>query len=494
MDQQSLLRSWKSVVRSVEGEVSGKSLIGYCKATYPGFEDPEHIRLIASHLEEVESGANDRLMVIMPPRAGKSVLISELLPAWWMGRSPNSQIIHAGYAQEFIERFARRVRNRMLSAEHLAIFPGSELSRDSRAIADWSTVVGGSYYAVGVGAGVTGVGGSLIVIDDPISGREDADSGLMREKLWDWYLNDVYTRLTQIDSRPPAIVLVQTRWHEDDLAGRLLAAQEDADQWKVLHLPAISAGGAALWPERYPLPWLEKKRRVVGPRVWEALWQGNPTPESGTYFERDWIVRSDPPPEAEMRFYGASDYAVSQREGADYTVHAVVGIDREERMWVMDLWRKQATTGEWVSAAVDMMEKWKPWAWGEEKGVILKSVAPWLMRVMRERGVYVRRIPLTSMGDKEARARSIQGMIERRGLYIPRHAAWGKVVSQELVNFPAGRNDDIVDALALIGRMMLIVRPGDEQPKQLRPWRAAPTFDELFADARKRGQNVGLIQ
>ena len=481
-----LIASWKSISLSMDAG-GGDSFAGYCRATYPEFEIPRHVGEIISAMEAAERGDVLRLMVVMPPRHGKSTVVSELFPAWYLGKNPRGQVIHAGYGTEFISEFGRRVRDRMESAPHAAIFPRSKVSRDSRAVSQFATTSGGTYFAVGAGAGVTGRGGSVIIVDDPIPGREEADSELQREKLWAWYTNDLVTRKTRVAGKVPAIILVQTRWHEDDLAGRLLAAQEEgADQWTVLHYPALSEDGKALWPERYPVEDLEETRRAVGQRVWQSLYQGNPTPDSGTYFQREWIVRAEPPPFDEMRFYGASDYALSEKEGADFTVHVVVGVDRSERLWLIDVWKKRASTGEWVSNAVRLMKRWKPAAWGEEKGVILKTVAPFLVKAMREQGVWCQRHQLASVGDKESRARSIQGMMESRGLYIPNHAAWAADVETELTNFPAGKHDDVVDALSIIGRMLLAMRSKPEPAKK--ETQAGVTWNHLLAAAAKRGE------
>lgn len=453
MDVKQFTAAWRSVCTSLDRGRSD-SLIGYAYATYPRFEAPAHIREIASALEEVERGELDRLIVVMPPRHGKSTTISELFPAWWMGRSPRSQIIHAGYGQEFIRMFGRRVRNRMESSQHLSIFPASRLDPASRAVDDWSTEAGGAYCAVGAGAGVTGRGANLIVVDDPIAGREDADSEIMREKLWDWWTNDLSTRMTRVDGRAPAVIVIQTRWHEDDFVGRLLMQQADGgDQWRVLHYPAVDDEGNSLWPERYSVEFLEATKKRIGQRAWQSLYQGNPAPDGGSYFREEWIIPGDPPPREEMNFYGASDYAISERQGADYTVHAVLGVDASDRLWLIDLWRRRAATGMWVSAAVDLMEKYRPRIWGEEKGVIIKSIGPWMAKTMQERKVYTTRHQLPAMADKETRARTLQGLMESRGLYIPRHAHFRQQVEHELLNFPAARHDDIVDAVGLAARL-----------------------------------------
>ena len=446
-----------------------KNLIPYVQSTFPKYKVAKHLVEIASHLEAVERGEIDRLIIVEPPRHGKSQLVSMRFPVWYLGRNPKSQIIHCAYGGDLATDFGRELRNLMGRIEHCETFPNLRLSPDSKAKDLWHTEDGGVYVAAGVGGPITGRGADLLLIDDPVKSREEADSELMRNKTWNWYTNDAYTRLMPDSS----IIVISTRWHEDDLVGRLLRAQnEGGDSWTVLHHPAINAAGEALWPEQFPLKELERRRRVLtmtqGARAWQSLYQGDPTPDEGVYFERSWLRRGVPPEYASMKYYGASDYAVTA-DGGDYTVHGVIGIDRIERMWLVDLWRKQTSSDKWIPPLLDMMQKWKPIRWAEEGGQIDKAVGPFLLREQMRRKIYTQRVQFTSSRDKPSRARSIQGRIAMRGLWLPYAAPWSDTVESELLKFPTGTYDDIVDFLSLIGRMIAGLEAGTEQATPAQP-------------------------
>ena len=222
-------------------------LIDYTVRTFPDYDDAAHLREMSTHLEMIERGDIDRLLVIEPPRHGKSLLVSQRFPAWYMGRNPTDQIIHCSYGGELVSGFGRRLRNLMLSDEHTRVFPECHLATDSKAANLWHTSQDGVYVAAGVGGPITGRGAHLLLIDDPVKSREEAESETMRNRAWDWYQNDAYTRLMP----GGRVVVVSTRWHEDDLVGRLLAEQQrGGDTWTILHHPAIREDGSALWPAK----------------------------------------------------------------------------------------------------------------------------------------------------------------------------------------------------------------------------------------------------
>lgn len=402
----------------------------------------------------------------MPPGAAKSTYASILFPPWYLAQYPAHTIIAASHTAELAEKWGRRVRN--LLAEHATTL-GVSLAADSQAAGRWETSGGGEYFAAGVGGSITGRRADLVIIDDPVRSREDADSELIREKTWDWYKADLYTRL-----KPNArIILIQTRWHEDDLAGRLLAEmQAGGDQWDVVSLPALAepndllgrSVGEPLWPEWEDADMLARKQRDVGPRVWSALYQQRPAPEEGDYFKREWLrpYIASPDPHT-MRVYGGSDYAVTQ-DGGDYTVHVVVGLDPENRMYLLDLWRKQTASDDWVEAFCDLVTQWKPIGWAEEQGQIRAGVGPFLDRRQRERKAFVAREAFPTRGDKAVRAQSIRGRMALEGLYVPIHAPWYADLRSELLSFPAGKFDDQVDALGLVGQLLDKMSAG-QRPK-----------------------------
>jgi predicted phage terminase large subunit-like protein len=457
-----------------------RSLTDWCR--YAGFEPARHHLLLIDKLEAVARGEIDRLAIFMPPGAAKSTYASVLFAPWYYAQHPAHCLIAASHTAELAEKWGRRVRN--LVAEHSLVL-GVGLASDSSAAGRWETSASGEYFAAGVGGAIAGRRADLVVIDDPVRSREDADSELIRDKTWDWYKSDLYTRL-----KPGGrIVLIQTRWHEDDLAGRLLIDMAaGGDRWEVVSLPAIAEqgdplgrrAGDPLWPEWEDQAALDRKRRTVGPRDWSALYQQRPAPEEGDYFKTEWLRPYDKPPAREtLRIYGGSDYAVTA-DGGDYTVHAVVGVDPEDRMYLLDLWRKQASSDVWIESFCDLVKEWKPTEWGEEQGQIRAGVGPFLDRRMRERSAYVYRRQFPTRGDKAVRAQSIRGRMALDGLYVPHTASWFPDLRSELLSFPAGKHDDQVDALGLIGQLLDTImtgnaKPGPQAPKKPDDYRAYQT-------------------
>ena len=426
---------------------------------FPPYRVNWHHALIADALMQVEAGKIDRLLIDAPPRHGKSTLASVFFPAWYLGRNPLGEIIATAYGERLIAGFGNRLRNFMSTPEFAEVF-GQEaaLAGDMRARDQWLTNAGGVYRAAGVGGGITGFGANLFLVDDPVRGREDADSETIREKIWDWWQNDAYTRLM----KGGAIVVIGTRWHEDDPIGRMLEQHgtvEEGGEWHHLHFPAINDNGEALWPDEYSLEWLARTRKSVGPRAWQALYQGNPTPVDGAFFQEDWFRESPmewTPEDARrglIRTYGASDYAVTAA-GRDFTVHVVVGVDAMDRIHIIDMWRGKAAPDVWTAEMLRLMVKWKTLMWAEGKGGLQRAAEPFINKSQREHKVWNARMQISEVENKEVRAQSFQGRMAMGQVCWPYRAPWFPEAKTELLKFPTGRNDDIVDALSLIGRML----------------------------------------
>lgn len=694
-----------------------RSLTEFCRLC--GYQPAKHHRLLIDALEALERGDIQRLGVFMPPGSAKSTYASILFPPWLMARQ-NANVLAASHTTELAEKWGRRVRN--LVSER-ALILGARLADDSQAAGRWALSSGAEYYAAGVGTGIAGFRAKFGLIDDPIRSRQDADSELIRDRIWDWYINDFRTRLVpgarelliqcmtgdtlvlmatgeekrlsdvrpgdqvatyedgclsvsrvinwinngpdrvfkirmksgiavranarhpflvEVDgetkwqrtatlkkgsvilraigasggvslarpmaaidkphakacatrtttslggrrelgrllsilaqgvrricatamelafqstsvflpsrvvfapcavshprrkilaltgkancasiiatiakksedffattatsllgtgklkasSSPPlntyeiardtvvdvvdggiedvfdvqiertenfianGLVSHNTRWHEDDLAGRAL---NHAD-WHVISLPAEAEDNDILG--RKPGEWLwsdgdygygaqlEELKRNTPARTWSALYQQRPAPEEGDYFRAEWLKSyTTPPPRDQMHIYGASDYAVTA-DGGDYTVHVVVGIDPAGRLYLLDLWRKQAASDEWIEAFCDLVKEWKPLGWAEETGQIRAGVGPFLDRRQFERGAYVAREQFPTRGDKAVRAQSIRGRMGQHGLYVDERAPWFAAFRSELLSFPAGKHDDQVDALGLVGQLL----------------------------------------
>lgn len=454
-----------------------QSLTEWCN--YAGFKPATHHLELIKRLEAVKAGDIKNLAVFMPPGSAKSTYASILFPPWLLATC-NWNVLAASHTTELAEKWGRRVRN--LIGEHSQAL-GLSLSEDSQAAGRWSLATGQEYYAAGVGTGIAGFRAKLGLIDDPIRSRQDADSELIRDRIWDWYINDFKTRLVP-DARK---VLIQTRWHEDDLAGRAL----NHEKWEVLSLPAIAEGddvlgrqpGQALWDDDsygYGLQ-LKELQSNTPARTWSALYQQRPAPEEGDYFKAEWLKPYVKAPARDtLRIYGGSDYAVTA-DGGDFTVHVVIGLDPEGRMYLLDLWRKQAASDVWVEAFCDLVLKWKPLAWAEEQGQIRAGIGPYIDRRQRERSAYCYREAFPTRGDKSVRAQSIRGRAALEGLYVPTGETWYPELRSELLSFPAGKHDDQVDALGLVGQLLDRMIKGSAPVTQL-PMRGATemTMAEAF--------------
>jgi predicted phage terminase large subunit-like protein len=450
-----------------------------------GYQPAKHHLLLIDALEAVERGEIQKLAVFMPPGSAKSTYASVLFVAWLLQRQQLWNVLAASHTIELAEKWGRRIRN--LVAEH-SLELGVSLAQDSQAAGRWALTSGAEYYAAGVGTGIAGFRANLGLIDDPVRSRQDADSELIRDRVWDWYINDFRTRLV-----PGAReVLIQTRWHEDDLAGRAL----NHDKWHVISLPALAEDndplgrkiGEPLWNDDgygYGRQLVELSANTPA-RTWSALYQQRPAPEEGDYFKAEWLRPYEVAPAKEtLRIYGGSDYAVTA-DGGDYTAHVIVGLDPEGRMYLLDLWRKQVASDEWIEAFCDLVREWKPAAWAEETGQIKAGIGPFLTKRMIERKTFVVREAFPTRGDKAVRAQSIRGRMAAQGLYVPISASWYPELRSELLSFPAGKYDDQVDALGLVGQLLDRMYPG-KAPKEEKFERK----DELIYTARHGGRIVG---
>jgi predicted phage terminase large subunit-like protein len=450
-----------------------KSLIDFTRYTKPDFQVGAHHKQIAQALESVENGECDRLMIFAPPRHTKSELASRRFPAWYLGRHPDKQLIAATYSGDFALDFGREVRGIVQSDEFRALYPDVSLAADSQAANRWHTNQGGVSVYVGVGGPITGRGAHIALIDDPFKNREEADSEVRRETVWKWYTSTLRTRLMP----KGAIVLILTRWHEDDLAGRLLEKQRD--EWKVVELPAVenenTPQAKALWPEWYDLDALKRIKADIGPRDWSALYQQRPVPDEGTFFKREWFRWYDEKPK-HLHYYVCSDYAVTEGDG-DYTEHGVFGVDPDDNIYLIDWWSGQTAADAWIETLLDMVHRHKPFAAFGESGQIRKAIEPYLIRRSRERKTFARFEWITRTGDKAAMARGFQARASMGKVYLPSNADWAQDVLRQLLTFPAGKYDDKVDVCALMGMALDQAHPAiaaaSEAKKPIDRWAKA---------------------
>jgi predicted phage terminase large subunit-like protein len=444
---------------------ASESLTRFISILELGFVPASHHKLLIEHLEAIERGDIDRLMVWMPPGSAKSTYASVLFPPWFMGRNPEMPIMGISNTTDLAVVFSRRARNIVSSPEFKNVF-GFGCSEDTKAADFWMNERGGSFFAAGMSTAIPGRRALLGLIDDPVKGREEADNPKNLDKQWNWYLNDFYPRLLPKARQ----IIIQTRWAEADLSGRVL--EREASRWSVLKLPMEAresdplgrAYGERLWPEWFTDEMVQTAK--MDNRAWNALYQQDPAPEDGDYFKREFFNEYHQAP-ASMHYYGASDYAVTEG-GGDFTEHGIFGLDYNGDLYLLDWWRQQSASNVWIEKQCDLIAQYSPLIWFGESGPIKKAIEPFLKRRMQERQAPCRLEWLPSIADKVVRARAFQARAAMGNVYLPKHAQWLPDLMSQLMRFPAGKYDDGVDVCSLIGRGLEHARP-PMMPKPKKP-------------------------
>jgi len=428
-------------------------------------------------LQDVEDGKIKRLMGLWPPGAGKSIFSSVVFPTHYLGRFPGRSTIVASYGSDLPKKFGRRARSVVRQPIYKRIF-GTELSTESQAVDEWTLTNGSEWMATGILSGITGNRVDGVIWDDLIKGRAEADSKIVRDKTGEAYMNDLMTR-----KKPGGFeVAIGTRWHEDDPMGRILPINyngesglvkgQDGNDWFVVCLPAEAEReddilgrklGERLWPE-----WFTEDHFApfkLQARTWSALFQQRPAPETGNFFQVEWLrpygdtTRTPMPHRDSLHVYGASDYATTD-EGGNYTVHVVAGVDPEHNIYILDLWRGRTSSDRWVEIFCDLVAEWKPMGWAEETGQIRAGVGPFLHKRMMERGIYIARKQFPTRGDKQIRAQSIRGRMAMGKVYFPIAKPFFSELKRELLTFPAGKTDD----QCLAEDTLILMANGTEKP------------------------------
>lgn len=418
-------------------------LAAYATAMWPPFELARHHRLVVEELERIERGEIDRLMVFMPPRHGKSLLTSTLFPAWYIGRHPDRSIIASSYGQELASDFGRRVRGFVADDLHRAIHPDCRMEDDSSAVHRFGLTAGGAYYAVGAGGPITGRGADLLLIDDPIKTREEAFSPASRRSLKDWYQSVAYTRLQP----GGAVIVIQTRWHEDDLAGWLMK-EHASEGWRVVSLPALAepgdplgrTEGAALWPEKFPVETLERIREAIGSSAWASLYQQRPVADQGAIFRREGFRWFSGSPEV-RRVIFSLDTAFKTGQSSDYSVCEVWG-EAQTGYCLLHLLRERMDFPELIRRTQSIAAFWRPHAVLIEDAASGQSLIQSLKAETR-----LPILPVKPQGDKVARASAVAPLVESGRVLLPEGVAWLADFLDEVLAFPAAPHDDQVDSM-----------------------------------------------
>lgn len=449
----------------------------YARLHWPSIRIDRHHKEIIKVLHAVARGELTRVMIFMPPRHGKSEMCSRFFPAWYLGMFPDRYVITASYGQDLASDFGEKVRNLVADPVHREVFPNSVLSQSSMAKNHFTTTAGGAYFAVGVGGAIVGRGAHLLLIDDPYKGKEEAYSDVVRTSVWDWYTGSAYTRLMPGGS----IIIINTRWHPDDLCGKLLEEEAEAVRkqgWYVLSLPALAeandplgrAEGEALWPEFYDTDTLEATREAVGPGMWIAQYQCRPVPEEGATFQRQWLKfyeRCDP---KRYTIYLFVDPASSkkQKEGgrgkkkkdADYTVFWVWGLGPDRNFYLLDVVRDRLDLKGRGDVLFKLQRKWRPFGTYYESYGLQADVEHFQDRMERENY----RFSITELGGKlkkEDRIKRLVPYYMSGRIWLPKQLLYtedsGKArdlvrefIDTEYSKFPACKFDDMLDCQSRI--------------------------------------------
>lgn len=501
-------------------------------------------RAICKRLEkfsrDVAERKSPRLMIFMPPRAGKSEIASKTFPAWHLGHYPDHEIIASSYAVSLPLGFSRKVKDLITSPSYKQVFPKTALSKTSQAAEAWLTTKGGGYVAAGVGTGITGKGAHVAIVDDPVKDAEEADSETQRQKVWDWYSSTLYTRLAP----GGGVLVIQTRWHDDDLSGRLIRRQKEHEQelgeeigrvleelkeapesvapkleaelaqlrkeldsmerWDILVFPQeatsdeyyhsfndkfypepttgatlIRKKGEPLHASRFNERMIIRMKQTMEPRHWSALHQQNPIPEEGEIFTKS-MFRYEPtvPDWRQWDLYMAGDLALGSKQSNDWSVLLVGAVDFEGQLHIIDISRFKGGADPIIENTMALLKRYEKRMvrFGLEQGQIQMAIWPELQRAIRKERISVSfadgKNALKPVSDKVARARTAQAMMQQGRIIYPQNQPWLDDVRAELMRFPGGLHDDIVDALAWLAKMTAKVQPPSPQRhKKFKSWK-----------------------
>jgi predicted phage terminase large subunit-like protein len=466
-------------------ELARRHLLPFVKRFNDTYDAGWVHRIICDELEAFEEAVvqkqSPRLIIEIPPRHGKSELVSRMFPAWFLGRNPKLEVIAASHTTSLAMDFSRKVRGVSRSEAFGTVFRDARISEDSQAAEHWRTSHGGGYTAVGVGSAVVGKGASALLIDDPVSGSDDAESFNAREAIKSWYQTEAYTRLAP----GGGVMIIMQRWHDEDLSGWLQARAEkgEGEAWRVIRFPAIAEEdepnrkkGEPLHPSRYSLELLNNIRRNMTMRQWEALYQQRPVPDDGAYFLKDFFRFYDPadlPPPDQLMVYSTWDLAIGQNEQNDYTAGFTAGLSATDDIYILDHHHGRWNAMEMVEKILDDQKRWGSQIVGLEKGHIQMTLGPFMNKRMAERRQMGFLLHPLAVGrrDKQSRARSIQGRMQQGRVHWPRSAPWLGPAMRELMRFPNAQHDDRADALGHLGLLLDEMAPKRQPaPKPVKSW------------------------
>lgn len=430
-------------------------LIEFCKKMQEDYKVGRHHRMLADELMGIADGTKDRVCVNMPPRHGKSQLVSIYYPAWFIGKFPNKKILMVSHTSDLAVDFGRKVRNIIDSPAYKEIFPTVTLAADSKSAGRWNTNVGGEYFACGVGSALAGRGADLLLVDDPHNEQDILSGNLdIFERAYEWFAYGARTRLMP----GGRVAIIQTRWHQDDLTGRMvrdMTQNEGADQYEVVEFPAIfnenTPEERPLWPEFFDLDALKRTKASMPVFQWNAQFQQNPTGEEAAIVKRDWwqIWKNERPPACEYVIM-ALDAAAETNNRADFTSITTWGVFLNENteaynIILLNAIKKRVEFPELKDLTWEQYNEYEPDAFIVEK----KSAGTALYQELRRTGMVIQEYtPHRGSGDKTARLNSVADIIRSGLVWVP-ETRWAEEVVEEIAGFPFMSNDDHVDTTTM---------------------------------------------
>jgi len=449
----------------------------FIQHTMPSYEFNWHHEIMIKILQSLMHTTDRRIMIFMPPRFGKSELVSRRFPAWLLGRKPDTRIMGCSYSANLATMFSRDVQRILESEQFHEIFPDSMIpnaefskphpdnNKYKRTNSYFEMIDHPGYLlSVGVGGSITGMGADLLVIDDPVKNEEEALSETYQEKVFSWYNSTAYTRL----EKGANVIICQTRWHMEDLSGKLIQEVEmGGDKWEIINFPAIATAlsvegsqlsqchsgdlrkeGQPLWPGKYDLDRMEKIRKQVGSRVWSSLYQQNPIIEGGNIVKEDWIQYYNPAA-APFDIHNFRDcYVVTSWDltfkdtGKSWTVGVVI-VKKGSDFFLLDMYRKKADFPETKKAIKDMAKRYPMCS-----AVLVEEKANGSAIISELKSTVSHLIPVQATVSKDERLHAVSPTFEAGNFYLPTGYPKNKDIVGELISFPNAGHDDIVDAIS----------------------------------------------
>ena len=454
-----------------------------------GWVHADICRRLERFMRQVERGEEPRLLLMCPPRSGKSEIGSRHFAPWVLGQHPDWEIIAASHTSSLSMSFSRYIRDLMRNPAYGAVFPDAVLDPSSQSTENWNLTRGGGYLAAGVGTGITGRGCSILLLDDLVKDIEAADSITIRDNTWEWYLSTAYTRLAP----GGGVIGIMTWWSADDWAGRIQEAMNagDGDKFEIVRYPAINEYGdeyvleddtiveiqpgrlvpagarmtrpqnTAIHPARYTTEaMLRIKRNLIAggqKRVWDALYQQNPVPDEGNFFNKEMFrYYGSPPARSDLYVYQAWDFAISEGKESDYTVGVCIGQDHYDNLYILDVRRFRSGDGGYIiDEILDFAATWNADVLGFEDGQIWKAIEFQFQKRCEERRQYPSYELLKPLTDKMVRANPLKGRMQLGKVFFDKHAPYFTDLHKEFLHFPAGKHDDQVDAVSWTIRLTL---------------------------------------